>query len=369
MNPQPGAAPNEQSDRLGQSAAEWKESFEWGLFTDWCAAAGYPVLPTTWEAVTRFLSDIPCSRQLAARRLRAIHRVHQAHAYQMRSRLPDATIRGSASRTGVISARLEDDQPDRWLSLSEALELLPVYGYPYGVPARRDGFVLVLVALLGLTRAQAANMTSDHVTLTPPEVTGAAPVTVASHPIQPGADPARCPTCAITRWCRALAAWHYQWHTPRAYALEEALYDRPAGHDCAYPVPTGWQKAHVMTPYIGPEGLPAFHLEPITPRTISRITAARRHPNAATGDQDPAHVAAARAGAPPLNSDHDSADLAPPRERVPAWAIRPPMTAPARRTLPDPDGHIDALLDQLEDRLANLEGSIDHTLKSNRHSG
>ncbi len=148
VQPSSGDAPAAQAsaagfaaDTEGVTATSKADSADWALFTDWCAAAKAPALPTNHQVIQAFLDELPAARSTRLTRVRTI-RIRHA-----RLGMPDPYAPAAAPPLG----------PDP--ELPAMLAALPVYGWPAGVAGRRDAFLLVLYKGLRLTRKQIRSTT------------------------------------------------------------------------------------------------------------------------------------------------------------------------------------------------------------------
>lgn len=276
---------------------------EGSLWGDWCEATGRDPGQVTVETATAYLRDCPV-RGRAARRDRL--REALSHALTV---TPDVVAR-------LVGSPPEPDRAirdgDGWLAVPEALALLDTVGYPLGFVARRDGWLLVLLGPVGLTRARALTVTAADIEV-PDHDTGGWP-TVAGVPAPFDADPDACSACAVTRWLRALAGWVEGGRD----GASEVCTATPRGHDCAEPVPTAWRHAPSLSPSVDRHG---WLGEGLSRRSVSAITAARQS-----------------APADPVARDHASLP-----------------TTPLMGTRPAPDVALDDALDRLERAMAQME--------------
>ena len=180
---------------------------DWTLFSDWCASLGVRPVPADPELLSRFLLEVPASPAVAKRRLRAINAAHMALGFAA----PSEHLNPPVSRfdSGLVAATMGG---------------ISVGGWPAGVVGRRDAALVALICVGGFSRRQvrALRAAADQ-----------APV------LPPGAEPGRCPACAVSRWLRvhALAA-AAGWRAARGELAD--LGEVPAGdevvHDCARPI-------------------------------------------------------------------------------------------------------------------------------------
>ena len=246
---------------------------DWDLWTYWSATRGTPPIPARWEDLQTFLTDAPCAPSTAARRISTIR---AAHLWER------ARIIGQPQRPAPPSVV----DPSM---VGEVLHHIPVYGFPHGFRGRRDALIL-LATSLGMTPVQIAALTPADVATYPlPAINGHDLDYEPNHGL-------RCPSCALTRWLRALSAWHTQLHDAQWRALELLIEDTPANartHDCATEVPDGWHHAPTLIPLVDRAGTPDLR-RPVTTRTITTILQKHRArrallvPGAAHGENHPA---------------------------------------------------------------------------------
>lgn len=286
---------------------------DWDLWTWWSATRGTAPVPARWEDLQAFLVDVPCASSTAARRISAIRAAH----VRQRARI--------AGQPETPTPPTAFDQS----TVGEVLHAIPVHGFPHGFRGRRDALVLVATSI-SMTPTQVAALTPDDVTTYPlPAVGGRDLDYDPNHGL-------RCPACALTRWLRALSAWHTQLHNAHWRALELLVEDTPANsrvHDCATEVPDGWQHAHVLIPPIDRAGTPDLR-HPVTTRTITGIL--REH-------QSPADTT------PSMNEDQPS----------PRVLTAPARPVPTPRERYDELHAIDEALDRLDEALAALDVTCD----------
>lgn len=192
------------------------------LWLDWCTAREIDPDRAVWEHVQAFATDTPVADSTRARRLGTI-RAHYQHRHQ---ELAGAPIRATAALWPPEAG------PE---ALQGRLWALPAYGFPHGVTGRRDAVIHVLAAM-GLNRAQIVALRPAAVTFDPVLAITGVDVDMTNHGL-------RCPKCALTRWLRVLSTW---WLPDGEHSVEREVEHQPADvrqHDCARPVPDGWQHA------------------------------------------------------------------------------------------------------------------------------
>lgn len=282
---------------------------DWELWTWWATAHTLPVIPAGWQDLHQFLTEVPCAPSTATRRISAIRAAHLRARARITGQPPPAPAPPVGPPLGAV------------------LHQIPVFGHPHGVRGRRDAFI-VLAASLGHTTTQIQALTPSEVaTLPGPELSGHVLGYDAGHGLG-------CPACALTRWLRAVSAWHAELWEPQWRALELLVEDQPVDprmHDCTLLVEDGWQHSPTLVPPIDRDGRPDLRY-PLTTRAITHILREHRHrPNASSGTPDPAARGA--------RGDGPARPASTPRER------REQLHA----------------IDQALDRLDALLASIEHT--------
>ena len=219
---------------------------DWALFQDWCASVGAESITADATLVEAFLAELPVASGTQVRRLRAIRRGLAAAGSELD--IPHRPV-ASTIRRGA-----------GWADVRRALAQLPTTRYPYGLRGRRDGWVLVLIGELGLTRRQALAVTGDDVVLFPA-------LTVAGRPVGRAVTAAECPACAVTRWLRVLGPAGRGWRGEVRDLLDPAAAANVDVHDCGSGLDGVWRQAPTLTPAIDRHGWLA------EVRTVSLVTA------------------------------------------------------------------------------------------------
>ncbi|WP_156250859.1 hypothetical protein [Pseudactinotalea terrae] len=202
-----------------------------GLFLDWAAATEHTPGPDALEA---FLSDV----DLAA---------SGVHAVRSWLGLTGPHPRATAVRAG-----------DLWLDVGESVARCPRSGTA-GVRGRRDAFVLTCLAV-GLTRR-------ELLTLRPHHVDG---WSVTGRRLARGQDWRCCPRCVLTRWLQVLAVLP---PSGSRLAARNLIATTEPRHLCHTDPPMTWRSAPVLVPALDQHGWPS--LRPLTPRSVTRLVAAR----------------------------------------------------------------------------------------------
>ncbi|MGW4241233.1 hypothetical protein [Nocardia sp. NPDC004722] len=187
----------------GDAAREWRQ------FARWAAAAEYPVLPTTADAVLAYLAEHPGTPATQRGRVSALNAAHKA------TKLP---IPGAAEavRRALNPGRAHRLSPLR-AHADTIIAGLPVTGWPDALTGRRDAVILQL-ATEGLSWHQISGLRQAEITLTELAVTvGAQPLLVL-----PATGTAACPVRVFSRWATVVT------HAPAATGhirLEQLLTD------------------------------------------------------------------------------------------------------------------------------------------------
>lgn len=232
----PGAATQDQRD--------------WALFVDWCQSIDADPLPASADTIAAFLAAFPASIRAHGRRIRAIRHAHE-HAH-----LPFEILTENRTATTLREG-------DEWVSIPEALAQVPKYQHrkhlPIALRGRRDAWLLVLLGVVGLSRAAARDLVADDVALFPR-------LAIRSTPIVRTTDAPPCPACAVTRWLRVVgpAAFHYRSEIAEAVSPEA---DAESVHDCTLGLDGLWRQAPTLLPAIDQHGWTTS--APMSARAIS----------------------------------------------------------------------------------------------------
>jgi len=232
-----------------------RESRDWALFTDWCESMGVVPLPSPPEAISDFLAALPAPIEAQGRRVRAIRRAHErAH---VPFELPDS--QATALRAGA-----------QWASVSRALAQVPKYHHPKGfqeaVRGRRDGWLMVLVGTLGLTRNEARMLAQEEIELFPQ-------LCIKGRPVLRDGSPDECPKCAVTRWLRIAGAASFGFWNEVKETVSPVGVD-PGAHDCATGLDGVWRQANTLLPAVDRHGW--VTADPMSARSVSATMAARQ---------------------------------------------------------------------------------------------
>lgn len=135
----PGGSPIETADVLG-AGLERASRRVWALFTDWCAAAGFPVLPADPVTVAMFLGEHPAAAGTQRRRVGVINAAHRHVGLPQPGRselVRDLLDAGRTARREHAAATID-----------YRVTQLPITGAPAGLFGRRDALLLALAATL-----------------------------------------------------------------------------------------------------------------------------------------------------------------------------------------------------------------------------
>ena len=306
---------------------------DWVVFEDWCTAMGRSALPTTWSTVQEFLVDVPCAPSTTVRRLGAIRGRHISARAQLVDAPPPAPTPTVWRPPGEPVDPADEDGP-RWWGLAEALHHLPVHGYPHGLLGRRDALVLV-VAARGWSRQRITDLRPAQVRTEPVPGIDDIDVPMSNHGLT-------CPSCAITRWLRVLAAW-YDTSGPSADSVAQVVDDQPLDvrvHDCAVPVPGGWRGAPYLLPSIDRYGH-VEHGTQIPSRRVTAIVSSRQRPT--------------------TDGHHPGQPVTP--VRFPAIAEAPARPAPTPAQRAGKLREIDDVLDDLDTAMADAQERWEQILR------
>ncbi len=271
---------------------------DWNLFLDWCNARDLGRDDICAEDLIAFGVDLPAARSTLRRRMRSVVIMLSENGHPVV--LPTVTVQQTAIREGSV-----------WLPVEQTLASLPVASWPEALAARRDGYLIVLLHTVGLSRAAARRITESDIDLYGwPTIAGQlVPFAAAS--------PMTCPACHLTRWLAALAAITAGGRDAVRYALD---HERAGdGHVCGAEIADDWRAAATLLPGIDRHGW--LSDEPLSKRAITALLAARQTP-------PPAQQQA--------SSTSDSS-------RSASFGLRPP-----------PDRDLDDLLDRLDAAIDEL---------------
>lgn len=228
---------------------------DWILFVDWCGARELSPDDVRVEDLIAFGVDLPAARSTVRRRIRSVIRVLSEDGHHLV--LPTAAVPQTAIRAG-----------SGWLPVAQALAALPVASWPEALPARRDGYLIVLLHTVGLSRAAARCITEADIDLYGwPTIAGRlVPFALAS--------PMTCPACHLTQWLAALAAITSGGRAAVRYALD---HDRAGdNHACGTEIADEWRDAETLLPGIDRHGWLSDRT--LSKRAITAIMAARQTP-------------------------------------------------------------------------------------------
>ncbi|MFE6966766.1 hypothetical protein ACFVAJ_16780 [Agromyces sp. NPDC057679] len=206
---------------------------EWELFSDWCHSIDVDPRFAGVTIIETFLAEIPVAPGTAKRRVTAIRRSLEQTGVHLD--LP-APPRSSTVRSG-----------EGWATVSEALLQLPKWRYPTGLRGRRDAWILVLIAVLGMSRREAAAVTPADVEI------GGGVVRISGRLVPRSDRTADCPACAVARWLDVIGRAHYGWRSDLRTVLmpPEAP---PNDHSCETELSTLWMDVPALTATIDTHG-------------------------------------------------------------------------------------------------------------------
>jgi hypothetical protein len=228
---------------------------DWELFADWCSAAEMVALPASPETVNEFVRSTPARASTVRRRLRAIRHVHQNARQQLPIELP---ARSTTIRVG-----------EGWVPIARALAQLPTLRFPVGLRGRRDGWLLVLIGVLGMSRREALAVRTHQIQLSPD-------IQIAGRTVPRTDSAAECPSCAVTRWLRVVRPAAAGFRATVKEILDPAGVDDTA-HDCAVELDGSWRTVRALAISIDRNGwVSAGH--PISLTAVSAIMTARQRP-------------------------------------------------------------------------------------------
>lgn len=292
---------------------------DWLLFADWSRSHGKDPNQADLVDLARFFVEVPVTASTRRRRVLAVLRARLSTGQPLND--PDAKTPTykRAYRKGDKHA-----DPDRALT-----QLVP-YEHPASAGsafrARRDGFIIVLIGVLGLTRAQALKSTVAAIDLEPI-------LKVHGVPIAMQDPPQACHRCAVTRWLR-VAAFTADGSRSGAWFAIDPSRMHPGQHDCEEPLVEGMvSRIPVLVPAISAKGL--FEPQPLTRRAVTGILAKRQI----------------------LTAGYEPKALVE-RRQVDAKVAREEMETSSNK-LVDADSEIDAMFNRIEELIAMAEADRD----------
>lgn len=233
-----------------------REARDWSLFVDWCESMETPPIPATSELIADFLTAFPAPLEAQGRRVKAIRRSHERAGVPLV--LPTAEpVR--AFREGA-----------EWASVPRALAQVPKYHHPANFQAalrgRRDGWLIVLIGVLGLSRREARDLDQNDVVLYPC-------IAIKGKPIAKTQPPSECPACAVTRWLRVAGEASSGWTDTVKRVVGPIGLDESA-HDCEVGLDGLWRQASTLLPGVDRHGW--VSPEPMSRRAITAAIAFRQ---------------------------------------------------------------------------------------------
>lgn len=256
------------ADDRGQRTDTWaavtaamsvRMAAHWTLYADWQASHGRAPGPADMEQMRAFADECPASVAVLAERVRAVRIGHEA---------------AGSEWFASMGGRSTVPAPTGWLPARDALVILPTRRFPAGFRGRRDGFLVVLAAELGMTRSEMLALRHDDVLPGPG-------FTIAGLPVSYDDDTRRCPRCAVTRWLRALGEVSTGGRGAGYALLDPTLPD--TGHDCTHDLDLTWTRTPTLLPQIDQHG---WIGGPLSRRSLTAILSRRlRDRGAPTGGQ------------------------------------------------------------------------------------
>lgn len=237
----------------------------WSLFEDWCDAFHKPKVPTTPETLVEFLRAFPSGVPTHTLRIRAVRRRHESAGTPL-------DLDGVRAAVGGFQVRIPEDRTlvrtgGQYVTPAEAIAQLPKVHRGKNVSTvlrgRRDAFLIVLFAHLGLNRSELRDVYATDIV--------AEPLSIAGTPIPRGENPASCYACAVTRWLRVV--WYAERGNHAAItttANAQTYYEDI--HDCDEGLDRDWRAATTLLPAVDKHGWVDAH-RPISTRTLSVVVA------------------------------------------------------------------------------------------------
>ncbi len=235
----------------------------WDLFEDWCDALDQPKTPTTPATLVRFLYAFPAGVPTNTLRVRAVRLHHE----EVGAPLDLDGLRDAVGGFEVLvpGTRTLVREGQQFVTPAEAIMQQPKVHRTKKVAevvrGRRNAFLIVLFAHLGLNREQIRAVTAADISPAPLSIRGVS--------IPRGDEPASCYACAVTRWLRIVWATERADHaTIRQTCSVQTYYDDV--HDCDEGLEHDWRYATTLLPAVDQHGWVDSHRS-ISTRTLSEV--------------------------------------------------------------------------------------------------
>lgn len=235
----------------------------WSHFEDWCDAFEKPKVPTTADTLVQFLQAFPAGVPTNTLRVRAVRLHHQdvgapLDLDELRDAVGGFEVLVPATRTLVRDG-------DQYVTPAEAIAQQPKVHRGKKVAAvirgRRNAFLIVLFAHLGLTLERIRDVTASDITPAPLRIRGV--------DIPRGDDPSSCYACAVTRWLRVVWLTERGDHAAiRQTCNVQSYYDDV--HDCDEGLEHDWRHATTLLPAVDQHGWVDSHRS-VSTRTLSEV--------------------------------------------------------------------------------------------------
>ena len=283
-----------QASQALRSAAGGGYAGEWALFCDYTAAVGQPALPTTLAALTGFLTQVPARASTQARRVAAIAAAHRHAGYLLERPAPTGGVHGDDRRSAPAS------EPGQMIAAC------PTRGWPHGFLGRRDGFLIVLTAVLGYPHTQARRIQPTDLDIGTEPSASAVP-RIRGRAVPSSDDPRTCPACAAIRWLDILGIADGLGRGSARMHLSSAQAPTPQNpHRHTLTGPPRWRHAAQLLPAIDRHGWVQDYRPPLSTRSIhTRLALATDR----CANPDPANPAASRDNLRPRRPGHQMPSL------------------------------------------------------------
>ncbi|MFL0361175.1 hypothetical protein [Curtobacterium flaccumfaciens] len=253
----------------------------WSLFEDWCDALDQPKEPTTPDTLVRFLRAFPAGVPTNTLRVRAVRLHHKAVGAPLDLDALREAVGGFEVVVPSTTTLVRDGEGVA--NIHEALAQQPTVQKGKSVASalrgRRDAFLIVLFAHVGLNRRQIRDVTGGEI--------GVDPLTIRGVQVPRGDQSASCMACAVTRWLRVVMPAELGFRNDVRAVIDPRAYD-PDIHDCDEGLEHDWRHATTLMPAIDKHGWVDAH-RAVSTRSLSDIaTRVQQH----TGYREQRWVAA-----------------------------------------------------------------------------
>ena len=248
---------------------------DWELYLDWCAARDIEPLPVTGSLVAEFVDSISGRPSTKLRLIRSIR--SELRARKLAADLPGRSV-SSTLRSG-----------EGWADVPRSLSQLPTLRFPSGLRGRRDGVLIVMIGVCGLSRAEARRVSPSDVSWS------SAGARLGGCDVGRSHLAGECPSCAVSRWLEVLP-FALGGDRATARSLLDPTGADTVSHVCADAPDSDWAAGSTMLPAIDRHGW-AGSSRAMSLVTISSVMKARQRlagaPAGAVAPREPAKFDAA----------------------------------------------------------------------------